>query len=259
MEFRNQTDTEVLLQLYIREGKDFLNQLNGFFAFAIYDTREHTLFIARDRMGIKPLLVYRDDDKLIFASEMKALMNFGIPRRIDMVSLYQYLQLNYIPAPASIFKGVKKLVPGRTCLSAQHGKVTRKQWYKIPYDKKGVRDLKMGYDEQQKKLVELMDESVQRRMIADVPLGAFLSGGIDSSVITALATRHTSQLNTFSIGYSDEPFFDETKYANLVAKKYNTHHTVFSSPTRIFTTTSLTCSITWTSPLPIRLRCRYTS
>jgi asparagine synthase (glutamine-hydrolysing) len=225
--FHSQTDTEVLLKMYIHEGKSFLKKLNGFFAFAIYDKVEESLFIARDRFGVKPLLVYRDNDKVIFASEMKAMLAFDIPRKLDLVSLYNYLQLNYIPGPASIFKGVKKLRPGYY-LHIRNGKVMTKAWYKIPYDKKKAKNNPLNYDQQQKELVKLMDESVQRRLISDVPLGAFLSGGIDSSVIVALASRHTDHLNTFSIGYKDEPFFDETKYANLVAQKYKTNHTVFS-------------------------------
>ena len=225
--FQSQTDTEVLLKMYIHEGKGFLKKLNGFFAFAIYDKEEESLFIARDRYGVKPLLVYKDEDKVIFASEMKAMLAFGIPKKLDMISLYQYLQLNYIPGPASIFKGVKKLRPGYY-LHIRDGKIMTKAWYKIPYDKKKVKNNTLSYEQQQQKLVQLMDESVQRRLISDVPLGAFLSGGIDSSVIVALASRHTRNLNTFSIGYKDEPFFDETKYAKLVADKYKTNHTVFS-------------------------------
>jgi asparagine synthase (glutamine-hydrolysing) len=225
--FHSQTDTEVILQLYIAEGRGFLKKLNGFFGLAIYDKEEDSLFIARDRMGEKPLLVYRDEDKLLFASEMKSLLALGIPRKLDYVSLSNYLQLNYIPGPATIFKGVKKLLPGHY-LYIKGDKVVRKRWYKIPYDPKKVQKNKLTYEQQQQKLVELLDEATSRRLVADVPLGAFLSGGIDSSVIVALASRHTQHLNTFSIGYRDEPFFDETKYARLVADKYKTNHTVFS-------------------------------
>ena len=225
--FHSQTDTEVILQLYISEGRGFLKKLNGFFALAIYDKEEDSLFIARDRMGEKPLLVYRDEDKLLFASEMKSLLALGIPRKLDYVSLSHYLQLNYIPGPATIFKGVKKVLPGHY-LYIKGKKVVRKRWYKIPYDPKKVQKNKLSYEQQQQKLVELLDEATSRRLVADVPLGAFLSGGIDSSVIVALASRHTQHLNTFSIGYRDEPFFDETKYARLVADKYKTNHTVFS-------------------------------
>ncbi|WP_460891896.1 asparagine synthase (glutamine-hydrolyzing) [Rufibacter soli] len=226
--FFSTSDTEVLLKLYIEEGPSFLKKLNGFFAFAIYDKEEETLFVARDRFGVKPLLVFQDEDKLVFASEMKSLLAFGIPRKLDYASLYEYLQLNYIPGPASIFKGVKKLMPGHYLLITKKGKVDNKRWYRIPYDEKKVKHNPLSYEAQQKKLVDLLDGAVQRRMIADVPLGSFLSGGIDSSAIVALASRHTDQLNTFSIGYKDEPFFDETKYAKLVAEKYKTNHTVFS-------------------------------
>lgn len=225
--FHSQTDTEVILHLYMAEGRSFLKKLNGFFAFAIYDKEEDSLFVARDRMGEKPLLVYRDEDKLLFASEMKSLLALGIPRKLDYTSLNQYLQLNYIPGPATIFKGVKKVLPGHY-LFVKGKKVVRKQWYKIPYDPKKVEKNKLTYEQQQARLVELLDDATARRLVADVPIGAFLSGGIDSSVVVALATRHTPHLNTFSIGFADEPFFDETKYAKLVAERYKTNHTVFS-------------------------------
>ncbi|GAA3951252.1 asparagine synthase (glutamine-hydrolyzing) [Hymenobacter algoricola] len=225
--FRSQTDTEVILKLYISEGRGFLKKLNGFFGLAIYDKEEDSLFIARDRMGEKPLLVYRDEDKMFFASEMKSLLALGVPRKLDYAALSHYLQLNYIPGPATIFKGVKKLLPGHY-LYVKGGKVVGKRWYKIPYDQKKTDRNKLSYEQQQKKLVELLDDATARRLVADVPVGAFLSGGIDSSVIVALASRHTQHLNTFSIGYRDEPFFDETKYAKLVAERYKTNHTVFS-------------------------------
>ncbi|MBC6607141.1 asparagine synthase (glutamine-hydrolyzing) [Hymenobacter sp. BT188] len=226
-QFHSQTDTEVILRLYITEGRNCLKKLNGFFALAIYDKEEDSLFIARDRMGVKPLLVYRDEDKLFFASEMKSLLALGVPRKMDYVALSHYLQLNYIPGPATIFKGVKKLLPGHY-LYVKGQKVVGKAWYRIPYDAKKTQKNKLSYEQQQKKLLELMDDAVARRLVADVPLGSFLSGGIDSSAITALAARHTPHLNTFSIGFRDEPFFDETKYANLVAKMHQTNHTVFS-------------------------------
>jgi asparagine synthase (glutamine-hydrolysing) len=223
--FLTDSDTEVLLELYKHEGERCLNQLNGFFAFAIYDTQQETFFLARDRMGIKPLLYVQDEDKLLFASEMKALLAYGVPRELDRASLHQYLQLNYIPAPYTIIKSVRKLLPGHFIRIRQSGAEV-KSWYEIPYAERNTTVL--NYERQQEKLVELLEASVQRRLVADVPLGAFLSGGIDSSVVVALASRHTSHLNTFSIGYRDEPFFDETKYANLVAKKFGTNHTVFS-------------------------------
>jgi asparagine synthase (glutamine-hydrolysing) len=217
----------VLLYGYIYLREEILNKLNGFFAFAIYDKVEETLFIARDRMGIKPLLYYKDEDKLIFASEMKALIAAGIPRKIDHTSLYNYLQFNYIPGPDSIFENVKKLTPGHF-FKITNGKIEEKEFYKIPYDPSDFNSGKLSYDEAQLKLVDLLDASVKRRLISDVPLGAFLSGGVDSSVVVALASKYTEKLNTFSIGFRDEPMFDETKYAKLVADRFKTNHTVFS-------------------------------
>ncbi len=216
------SDTEILLELYIRYGVSCLSWLNGFFAFAVYDSLASTVFIARDRFGKKPLLYFFDSDKFAFASEMKALLSLGLPKEIDYTSLYQYFQLNYIPTPATIFKSVQKLPPAHY-LFLEKGQIQIKSYYQIVNSPSQVR-----YEEAQEKLVGLMDAAVKKRLIADVPLGAFLSGGIDSSVIVALASRHTDHLNTFSIGYKDEPFFDETAYANLVAKKCKTEHTVFS-------------------------------
>jgi asparagine synthase (glutamine-hydrolysing) len=223
--FRTSSDTEVLLQLYIDYGKECLNWLKGFFAFVIYDKQENELFIARDNFGKKPLLVYSDSDKFLFASEMKALMAFGISKEIDYTSLYQYFQSNYIPPPASIFKEVKKLLPGHY-LYVKGTEISIQQYYKIELS--GPQDRPYSYDDAQTKLVELMEKAMERRLIADVPLGAFLSGGIDSSVVVALASKHISHFNTFSIGYKDAPFYDETSYARLVAKKCNVEHTIFS-------------------------------
>ncbi|MBC7446738.1 MAG: asparagine synthase (glutamine-hydrolyzing) [Hymenobacteraceae bacterium] len=226
-QFRTGTDTEVILNMYAAYGRRFVKRLNGFFAFAIHDREDGSLFIARDRYGVKPLHIYRDADKLLFGSEIKSLLALGAPRKLDLSSLHAYPHLGYLPGPASIFKKIQKLAPG-SYLFIRKNKVVRKQWYQIPYDPKKVAKNATTYDQQQARLLTLMDDAVARRLIADVPLGCFLSGGIDSSVIVALASRHTPHLNTFSIGYKDEPFFDETKYAKLVAEKYKTNHTVFA-------------------------------
>ncbi len=236
---KSESDTEVLLYLYLIEKEECLKRVNGFFALAIYDKEEESLFLARDRFGVKPLLIYSDDDRFMFASELKAFMALGIPKELDEASLFIYLQLNYIPGPDSIFKNVKKVEPGsylkintrnsqppEASLAKSGFAIHHSQYYQIPFPSEQTRT-SLSYDDQQKKLFNLMDASVQRRMISDVPLGAFLSGGIDSSAVVALASVHTKHLNTFSIGFRDEPMFDETKYANLVAKKSGTNHTVF--------------------------------
>lgn len=226
VQFRSGSDTEVLLHLYRLHGPDCLNKVNGFFAFAIYDKSANSVFIARDRMGVKPLYYYKDDNHIVFASEMKALLELGIPQVLDLESLQQYLHLNYIPSPNSIYKGVKKLNPGNYFLFDQT------QFKRIIYYEITDHSLRLAmettYEKAKLQLKELLEDSVRLRMISDVPLGCFLSGGIDSSIITALAARNTRELETFSIGFKDEPFFDETRYAELVAKKHHTKHQVFS-------------------------------
>ena len=226
IQFRTESDTEVLLQYYILEKEKCLSKFIGFFAFAIYDKEEKTLFVARDRMGVKPLLFYKDEDKFIFSSEMKSLLAYNIPKELDEVSVFEYLQLNYVPKEYSIFKNIHRLLPGEYIL-VKEKQITIKRYYEIPYSEKNLNKI-ISFEESKEKLLELLDDSVRLRLISDVPLGAFLSGGTDSSAVVALASRHTNYLNTFSIGFKDEPFFDETKYANLVAKKFNTNHTVFS-------------------------------
>ncbi len=221
---KNHSDTEVILYSYIIEGPKCLEKFNGFFAFAIYDKQEDELFIARDRMGIKPLLYYYDGHKLLFASEMKAMLALGAPKQIDYSSLGQYFQLNYIPSPHTIFKQINKLEPGHF-IQVKANKLQKESYYKIPYNRS--KRVALSYQDAQRQLQQLMEESVRQRLIADVPLGAFLSGGVDSSVIVAEASKHTQQLNTFSIGYKEEAYFDETRYAELVAKKFNTNHQSF--------------------------------
>lgn len=226
--FVSQSDTEVLLHLLIREGAAALPRLNGFFAFCLYDKSEQSFFLARDRYGIKPLVYVMDEDKFLFASEMKSVLAYGIDRTLDSASLFAYLQLNYIPAPDSIFKHVKKIRPGH--YATVRGRLfEEKPYYQIPFP---ALEAPVSYDAAKTTLRRLLDESVQRRLISDVPLGSFLSGGIDSSVIARLASRHQPHLHTFSIGYRDEKFFDETAYARLVAKKIGTEHTVFSLTNR---------------------------
>ena len=226
-QFRTTSDTEVVLRLYQLKGKNFLNELNGFFAFAIADLDKQSLFIARDRFGVKPLLYSVNDSVFAFASEMKAMMHLPIEKKLDTTSLVQYFQFNYIVAPRTIFTSVRKLLPGH-CISISNNKAEIQQWYTIPYDEKEVKANPISFENAQNKFLKLFEDSVQRRMISDVPLGAFLSGGIDSSAVVAMASKHTAKLNTFSIGFKDEPLFDETHYAELVAKKFNTNHQVFS-------------------------------
>lgn len=222
--FRSTSDTEVLLYLFIDEGVDFIQKVNGCFAFSIFDNVKNELYIFRDRYGIKPLTYFVDNDILAFGSEMKSLLALNLPKKIDFYSLSLYFQLNYIPAPFSIFENFKKLLPGHY-LHITNNNFKEIKYYEIPDSEQNSN---ISYSDAKVKLSELLEQATVRRLVSDVPLGAFLSGGIDSSVIVGLASRHVDKLNTFSIGYKNEPFFDETNYANIVAKKFNTNHTVFS-------------------------------
>ncbi|MCE7863078.1 MAG: asparagine synthase (glutamine-hydrolyzing) [Bacteroidetes bacterium CHB5] len=224
VQFVSASDTEVLLNLFIHEREECLNKLNGFFAFCVYDLQEQTFFLARDRYGIKPLLYLFDEDKFLFASEIKSLLQYGIDKELDYTSLQTYLHLNYIPAPHTIFTQIKKLLPGHY-LKVSNKKLESGQYYSIA-EKPSL--YSQTYEEAQKQLKNLLDDAVQRRLVSDVPIGAFLSGGIDSSVIAALAVKHKPDLHTFSIGFRDDKFFDETAYASSVAKHLKTHHMVFT-------------------------------
>jgi asparagine synthase (glutamine-hydrolysing) len=224
-QFHSESDTEVLLHLYMEHGPSCIKQLNGFFAFAIYDSQDDTLLIARDRFGIKPLLYSFNDNYLVFGSEMKACMAYGIEREIDPVSLHTYLQLNYVPAPDTMLKGVKKLLPGQQ-IFIQNNQTEVSQYYQLP--EKVIHSTELSYEQAQQQLKTVVDKAVQKRLVSDVPLGSFLSGGIDSSITSLVASKYTNQLNTFSVGYKDEPYFDETSYAKLVANKIGSEHTVFS-------------------------------
>ena len=224
VQFKSTSDTEVLLRLLILEGTVCLQKLNGFFAFAFYDSQEQTVLIARDRFGIKPLHVYQDDDKVIFASELKSILAYGIDKELDLETLTQYLQLNYVAAPNSMIKNVQKLMPGTFGIISKE-KIAKGRYYNLDEIELGTSAL--SYDQQLQRMRDLLEDSVRMRLVSDVPLGSFLSGGIDSSIIAMLAARHKPNLNTFSVGYRDEPYFDETNYANLVAKHIGSEHTVF--------------------------------
>lgn len=222
--FRTHSDSEVLLYLLIHYGQSCLSWLSGFFAFAFYDTVSQTTLIARDRFGKKPLIYFQDEDQFIFGSEMKSILPLMPKRVINKESLFLFFQFNYIPPSRSILEGVHKLSPGHSLLIGPEG-LEISAYYKINISDSNTTPV--TYEDAKQQLHQLMQQSVQDRLISDVPLGAFLSGGIDSSVVVATAAKYTNQLRTFSIGYKDNPLFDESKYADLVAKKYNTDHEVF--------------------------------
>jgi asparagine synthase (glutamine-hydrolysing) len=227
--FRSRSDTEVLLTLYAKEGDNFLNKLNGFFAFAIYDSENSSIFLARDRYGEKPLYwgYSENSNAFYFASELRALYKLGVKPRLDHSALYAYLQLNYIPParPWSIDYRIRQLKCGTTALvknGEKHPEIHLSDWYKHDAE-----PTPPDYESSKSQLRAILDAAVQRRLISDVPIGSFLSGGVDSSIVSALAIRYKPKLQTFSIGFADEPYFDETEFAQKVAKHIGSQHHVF--------------------------------
>ena len=229
---RSDTDCEALLHLYEEEGFSCLRYLNGMFAFGLYDRPRERLWLARDRLGIKPLYYYWDGKRFLFASEIKAILcDPDVTREIDMEALDLYLTLNYIPAPKTIYKNIWKLLPGHY-LVVERGGLSDVEYWDVPLESDPVSVNSQGKEESMSRCKEelkaLLEASVKRRLIADVPLGAFLSGGVDSSIIVALMARNSSRpIKTFSIGYQDLPSFDETRYAREVAVLNGTDHHEF--------------------------------
>jgi asparagine synthase (glutamine-hydrolysing) len=221
--FNTDSDTEVLLELYKKYKENVTEHLNGFFAFAIHDKKENTVFIARDRIGIKPLFFYKDNNAYIFASEIKAILAFNIEKKLHIPSLHRYFQLNYIPGPDTIFEHIKQIEPG-TRLFIQNDNISSERYYTSPQKPQ----FDGGYYQAQQNLKALMLKSIERRLIADVPVGSFLSGGIDSSIIAVLTSKLNKNIESFSIGFPDEPYYDETEYAKAVAKKSGLKHHIIN-------------------------------
>ncbi len=213
--FKSNSDTEVIIHLYEERGVRCLERLNGMFAFAIWDRSEKTLFLARDRIGKKPLHYGLYDGGIVFGSEIKALLKHPkIVREIDLSSLNKYLSYEYVPAPGTIFKSIQKVRPG-CFLLYKNGEVKTEKYWDIP-----LSDHPISYkteDEYVEELREILEKSVRSRLLADVPVGVFLSGGLDSSLVAAMAKRNNEDIECFSIGFDDSSF-DERKYAARVAQ-----------------------------------------
>jgi asparagine synthase (glutamine-hydrolysing) len=223
---KTKSDTEAILALYSEMGPACVTKLRGMFAFAIWDKNKRRLFISRDRIGKKPLCyAERPDGSLVFGSELRCLFALDpeLPRETDPTAIDMYLSLQYIPSPKTVYKSVKKLEPGHS-LVWENGRTTVERYWDLPLGKPPVTE---DVEEAKRLLREKLTESVRLRMISDVPLGAFLSGGVDSSIIVALMSQLSSKpVKTFSIGF-DEEKFSETHYAKMVADKYKTDHTEF--------------------------------
>lgn len=221
--FYTNSDTETLIHLYEEYGIEMLQKINGMFAFCIWDSRNQELVIARDRLGQKPLYYTCTGSAFLFASELKSLFQHpAVSREIDVLSLSKYLTYEYVPAPHSIIKNVHKLQPGCYLVySTRTKEILTKEYWDIP-----LRDESIGYmteEDYAEELLRLLKESVRYRLMSDVPIGIFLSGGLDSSTITALASELTPHVKTFSIGF-DEKSFDESNYASQIAQQFGTDH-----------------------------------
>jgi len=221
--FQTNSDTETLIHLYEQEGPASIARLRGMFAFAIWDRNLGKLLIARDRFGKKPLYYANRPEGFYFASELKCLRAAGIPLDLDREALKLYLQFGYIPDPRSAFQGIKKLPPGFWMTVDLQGREETARYWQLPPPRE------TGTDRSREDICQdirtTFDESVRLRMIADVPLGAFLSGGIDSSLVVASMARQSDQpIRTFSIGFEEEGKYNELPYARLVAKHYKTDH-----------------------------------
>jgi asparagine synthase (glutamine-hydrolysing) len=234
--FRSRTDTEVILSLYAEQGADCLKRLRGMFAFAVWDESDQSLFLARDRLGKKPLYYYQDADWFLFGSEIKAILAHpaaGAARRVKAASLPAYLTYGYVPTPDTLFEGIRSLPPGHW-LRLRDGRATIQAYWEPPlpaasnHSNLSEADWAAG-------LLDKLREAVRLRLVSDVPLGAFLSGGLDSSAVVALmAEAGAGRVKTFAIGFSDEPSFDERPHARRVAEALGCEHHEFDVRARSF-------------------------
>jgi asparagine synthase (glutamine-hydrolysing) len=221
--FVTRSDTEVVVHAYEQYGVDCLRHLDGMFAVAIWDTEQHTLLLARDRMGEKPLYYYASPDVFVFGSELRSLLAHpAVPRELSLESLIRYLSFEYVPAPHGMLAGIHKLAPGHLLVVSPGGKPCITAYWNLSF----TQDESVSAVEWAQALRAQLTQSVRRHLISDVPLGLFLSGGIDSSAIAALAVQLSGEkrLKTFSLGFA-EASYDERPFARAVARRYGTDHT----------------------------------
>jgi asparagine synthase (glutamine-hydrolysing) len=223
-QFKTASDTEVILHQYEQDGADGINQLNGMFGIAVWDRPARRLFLARDRMGVKPLYYFWDGKHFLFASEIKALLASGyVPREMNQQALWDYLTFRYVPQPETIWKNVRKLLPGHTLtISADQPEPVIQRYWDIPYtDLENPRSAEDYLEE----FESLFLDAVRLRLIADVPVGILLSGGLDSSAVAAAVREvHNARIDSFSVAFKDSPATDERVYARVAAERVGTEH-----------------------------------
>ncbi|GJL74755.1 asparagine synthase (glutamine-hydrolyzing) [Nitrosomonas sp.] len=229
-QFSTQSDSEVIVHLYEQYGEEFLQHLNGMYALALWDADKETLIIARDRLGIKPIYYHLNDNILLFSTEAKALFQYqGLTPKLDKVAAGLYVQLGYVPAPHSIFEGVQKL-PVASYIRASKGHFSIKEYWRPDYKQHTY-----SASQWKKEIREQLEKSVSSQMVSDVPVGAFLSGGIDSSLVVGLMAKHTQKpVKTYAIGFDTEGparLYNELPYAKQVSNLFGTeHHEIVVKP-----------------------------
>jgi asparagine synthase (glutamine-hydrolysing) len=218
---KTHSDTEVLLRLYERDGIHFLHKLNGMFSIAIFDKKQQAMYLVRDRIGVKPLFIYDDGIQLLFASEIKSLLKAGVQAKMNESALNLFLAYNYVPPPYTMFDGVFHLMPGHMMKIDASGSETI-CWWDLT---KLATEEKRSEEEWIADFNSTLDDAVRLRMRADVPFGAFLSGGVDSSTIVGMMSKHSKQpVQTFCIGF-DDPLYDESMFAQEAAERFGCEHT----------------------------------
>ena len=229
VQLKTASDTEVILRLYEREGIACIKKLNGMFAIAIDDAREDAMYLVRDRIGVKPLYVLDDGEQVLFASEIKAIVPLAQSNStrpaIDLIAIHHYLTFNYIPAPWTIYQGIRHVMPGtwmKFTRKAGALGVQTQRWWSLA----DQRERDFGFNEWSEQFMAILDDATRIRLRADVPFGAFLSGGVDSSTIVGLMARHVSRpVKTFCIGFAD-PRYDESAFALQAAQRFGCDHTM---------------------------------
>ena len=222
--FKTNCDTEVIIHAYEEWGVESVHKFNGMFAFALWDAKDNSLWVVRDRLGIKPLYYYWNCHVFLCSSEIKPLLKTGFLKaeRNERV-LDSYLSLGYVPAPETMFKGIRKLRPGHF-LHIQGRHLDEKKYW----DFANVEPTSMSFEKAKLRIADLLKDSVRKRLMSDVPLGVFLSGGLDSSGVVAMMCDLVNEpINTFTVGYDNEPRVSEENYAKIVAEKFGTQHHVF--------------------------------
>ena len=224
--FRSNSDSEVIVHLYEELGDRAIDRLDGMFALALWDERQRRLLLARDRTGKKPLFTYTSADRVVFASEMKALLGHpDLDIEVDAEAIPYYFLYGYVPHPETIYKGVRHVEPGTVVTFDRQGQQAARRYWQLTYPETPS---EVPRPEAAKRVRELVTAAVQRRLVSDVPLGAFLSGGLDSTIIVGVMSQLLKEpVRTFSLGFEGDSDFDETAIARATAARFGTRHTEF--------------------------------